>query len=241
VRWLATISLLGCGRNGFDTRPADSGLDDAVLDPSLVAHLTMDDDPSDGDLDDAVGTRRAVCWLGVTCGTSTAGRIGGALHLQDQQFYRLPHDTALAATGAFTIAVWARADIAAQAILVTKRYSLIYNTWGVDLDVAGNVEFEGAEMTTVVRSNFLQTFQQVSVAAWMHLALSYDGAQRRAYINGFRVASDAITLLADTQELLIGADEDDGTVFGHFTGDLDDLRIYDRKLDDAEISALAIP
>jgi hypothetical protein len=49
-------------------------------------------------------------------------------------------------------------------------------------------------------------------------------------------------LLMDDQPVLVGADHDppDGYV-GHFIGAIDDVRIYDRVLDQAELAGLAEP
>jgi hypothetical protein len=246
---LAVVALLGGSgcRFGFgtDTDPdaAADAQSDAASDASLVAHFTMEDDPADGALEDSAGTHRAVCGQGVTCGTSVAGKIGMALHLQGLQFYRLPFDATLAADHPFTIAAWIRTDARAKAIVATKRYSLIHNTWGLSLETDGEITFESAvtDSMSMPVSTDLLTGQLIVLGSWTHLALSYDGTVRRGYINGFRVASDALVLLADGGEILIGCDQDDTTRFGFFQGDLDDLRIYDRALGEAEIADLGIP
>ena len=68
------------------------------------------------------------------------------------------------------------------------------------------------------------------------LAMTYDGANRRLYVNGVQVASDAKTGLIQvtSNPLSIG-----GTaVYGeYFTGRIDDVRVYSRALSAAEIQA----
>lgn len=114
---------------------------------------------------------------------------------------------------------------------------------GLDLETDGEISFEGAftNAMSMPASKFLLTGERIALGSWTHLALSYDGAVRRGYVNGFRFASDTLALLADGGEILIGCDQDNAAPFGFFQGDLDDLRIYDRALGEAEIADLGIP
>jgi hypothetical protein len=73
--------------------------------------------------------------------------------------------------------------------------------------------------------------------AWTHLAATYDGSKVRLYADGVLVdesAADPIGQLGEG-ELQIGGDEpwDEG---GFFDGRIDELRIYDRALDEAEVA-----
>jgi hypothetical protein len=69
---------------------------------------------------------------------------------------------------------------------------------------------------------------------WTHVAGTYNGAQLRLYVNGVLVASLATTgaFQVNAKPLWIGGN----AVYGeHFSGKLDDLRIYNRMLSQAEI------
>ena len=50
-----------------------------------------------------------------------------------------------------------------------------------------------------------------------------------------------MSMIYDTQPILIGADLDMASPVNHWVGALDDLRIYNRALDAQEIAALAAP
>jgi hypothetical protein len=70
--------------------------------------------------------------------------------------------------------------------------------------------------------------------AWSHLALTYDGATLRLYVNGVQVSSQARTgnILTSTNPLQIGGD----TFFGQFfTGIIDEVRVYNVALTAAQI------
>jgi concanavalin A-like lectin/glucanase superfamily protein len=71
--------------------------------------------------------------------------------------------------------------------------------------------------------------------AWTHLALTYDAAMVRFYVNGTLVAAGPETspLTISTGPLRIGGD----SVFGqYFNGTIDEVRVYNRALTAAEIA-----
>ena len=66
-------------------------------------------------------------------------------------------------------------------------------------------------------------------ATWSHLALTYDGATLRLYVNGTKVASQAKTgaITTSTNPLQIGGD----SLYGQFfAGLIDEVRIYNVAL-----------
>jgi hypothetical protein len=74
---------------------------------------------------------------------------------------------------------------------------------------------------------------------WAHIAITYDGAKNRYYLNGAFVDSTALAVVmtADTRPLTIGADYPG--LFEVFWGKIDELRLYNRTLGPGEIQALA--
>jgi hypothetical protein len=72
--------------------------------------------------------------------------------------------------------------------------------------------------------------------AWSHLALTYDGATCRLYVNGIQTGSRAQTgnISTSTGVLRIGGNAAWGE---YFQGTLDELRIYNRALSAAEIAS----
>jgi hypothetical protein len=75
------------------------------------------------------------------------------------------------------------------------------------------------------------------LGAWTHVAVTYDGATQRLYVNGSAVASRPQTgsILVSANPLRIGGNNAWAGEF--FAGLIDDVRIYNRALSGAEIGA----
>jgi Concanavalin A-like lectin/glucanases superfamily len=72
--------------------------------------------------------------------------------------------------------------------------------------------------------------------AWTHLATTYDGAILRLYVNGMEVGSQpgGGNIQVSTGRLRVGGN----AVWGEwFAGRIDEVRIYNRALNPAEIQA----
>jgi hypothetical protein len=77
---------------------------------------------------------------------------------------------------------------------------------------------------------------QLPANAWSHLAMTWDGATQRLYVNGNQVATRAVsgTLVNSAGALRFGGN---GVWSEWFAGRLDEIRIYDRTLTQAELQA----
>ena len=74
----------------------------------------------------------------------------------------------------------------------------------------------------------------LALNTWTHLAVSYDGATIRLYVNGVQVGSRALTgpIAPSTGALRIGGN----AVWGeYFKGLIDEVRVYNRALSAGEI------
>lgn len=75
---------------------------------------------------------------------------------------------------------------------------------------------------------------------WYHLAMAYDGAELRLYLNGARMAAVPISgaLAYDNHPVVIGADSENESLAYYFNGLIDETAIYNRGLTDAEIASI---
>jgi hypothetical protein len=104
---------------------------------------------------------------------------------------------------------------------------------------SANVVAVLSEPMAMGTTNVLDT-QVLPAPQWHHLALTWDGATARAYVDGEPSGSlDVPAVGFDDSPLLVGADNNTGALAYFLTGGIDEVRIYDRPLSDTEVSALA--
>lgn len=80
---------------------------------------------------------------------------------------------------------------------------------------------------------------KLSLGTWQHVAVTYDGARVRFYINATQDSNEPLVELrcgVIDESLVIGADFPGGDEF--FAGAIRDVRVYGRALDAAQIQAL---
>jgi hypothetical protein len=80
---------------------------------------------------------------------------------------------------------------------------------------------------------------------WIHVAGSFDGTTSRVFVNGVQVASavhaaTTIGSAGETSQITVGGNQNDatGTAAELWKGNIDDVRLYNRALSQAEIAAL---
>ena len=86
----------------------------------------------------------------------------------------------------------------------------------------------------------------LSIDAWYHIVGVYTGTEGTLYINGNKVSLSRNDpdfggpLNSITSDLLIGCGEASGSLIKYFSGEIDDVRIYDRALNGSEVFDLSI-
>jgi hypothetical protein len=98
------------------------------------------------------------------------------------------------------------------------------------LDESGNVIYEG-----------LYSKSLVDESRWYNIVFTRDGTNLNLYVNGVADTSMSTTYiqnLSNTAPMTIGARYYNSTPIGFFTGQIDDIRIYDRALSGSEVTTL---
>ena len=254
--WLLTATACvvlasGCGRSQFDLRPVadasgdddDASADAAPIDPSLIAWLLFEDDPTDS-VADAAGPAASCV---TTCPTRVPGPrgtaykfdgIGDALVTPDEARFRL-------ATG--TLALWIHLDgwppPSEFACLVGKPFSTASaNSWELYLfgitTTAARLEGGGDSGPGI----YAQSPWAAGLGTWVHVAMTWDPSSIHIYVDAVEVSTaGGVSMTFDSHPLAIGADLSD-TVWSRFVAaSVDDLRIYNRVVSLAELAALALP
>ncbi|PYM89329.1 MAG: hypothetical protein DME04_26630 [Candidatus Rokuibacteriota bacterium] len=162
---------------------------------------------------------------------TAAGRYGSALVFNGAGFVTVPNAAALQLTTAMTLSAWVNPTTVSSAWRdVIYKGNDNYYLSGTSTNAsrpAGGGTFGGTTIETYGTA-------ALAVNTWTHLAVTYDGATVRLYVNGAQVSSLARTgaLTTSTNALQIGGD----SIWGqYFQGMIDEVRVYNRALSAAEI------
>jgi Concanavalin A-like lectin/glucanases superfamily len=156
-------------------------------------------------------------------------------------YINVTHSSSLQPTTGITLSAWVKFNTLSRAgsILVKGTansfgmYSLRYDSIGQKLDFQINfLDYIQGQPKIVSSNTYLQTYQ------WYNVIGIFDGSYMKIYINGQSENSLYMpkTLGSNFSDLKIGRSAE-----GSFlNGDLDDIRIYNRALNDMEIQQLSI-
>ncbi|MHC4676214.1 MAG: LamG-like jellyroll fold domain-containing protein, partial [Planctomycetota bacterium] len=199
----------------------------------LVAHWKLD-----GNADDVVGGNH-----GTIQGNPvwTIGQVDGALYLDgDGDYVDCGNDNSLNLTNYFSISAWFNLNNTGTIQLICKgnapasdpggAYTILCtpNNGILSFYVRDSNDTEFGYATTAVLLN-----------EWMHIVGTFSDGNVTIYKNGSFVANDTLgtpTIHSNNEPLGIGAEGDGGM---SFNGVIDDVRIYDRALSEAEAQELA--
>lgn len=170
--------------------------------------------------------------------TWTTGKNGGALSFDGVNDYVTVADaSALDLTNGMTLEAWLRptGQDSTWRTVVTKETSgnLTYGLFS-------NSDTSRPAGITTIGNQYTQSIVRgptaVSANAWTHIATTYNGSRLKLFVNGSQVASQVVSgsMVNSSQPLKIGGN----AVWPEwFSGQIDDLRIYNRALSASELKA----
>jgi prepilin-type N-terminal cleavage/methylation domain-containing protein len=166
-----------------------------------------------------------------------SGKVGGALDFDGSNDY-VDCDNQLSHLTDFSVTAWVNpSSVGTDRQIVSKGYNGSITQWELKTTTgSGKVGFRHwAPGASGVQSN-----QKLTAGTWTHLAGTYDGTTWRLYWDGLLDAESLDGGPVETdQRLLLGAVDINGSPGQLWRGRLDDIRLYDRVLDSAEIAELA--
>jgi len=198
--------------------------------PGRVASFAFDEGTGT-----AAGDRSGSGNTGTISGATwtTAGKRGKALVFDGvNDMVSVPDKASLHLTGAVSIDAWVRPTSVADwssVVMKERPAGLAWSLYGADNTgrAAGFVNNGDDKAATATAAT--------PVNAWTHLAMTYDGASVRLYVNGTLVKTTAAPgpLTASTGVLRIGGN----SIWGEwFAGTIDEVNVYNRALTAAEVT-----
>jgi predicted alpha/beta superfamily hydrolase len=196
--------------------------------------------PLDGDAKEASGRGREGKVQGATPVEDRRGRAAGAFRfdgLDDR--IEIPAPERLGGGGSVTVSAWVRPrGRVAYGAWVSKATRPYGSQWRVGF--ASNPDAQwGLTLFNGRWSDYWVAQAPVMDGEWTHVAATADQTigRVRYYVNGWPAGGSSVLepFLASNAPLFVGFQGDDGVFY---SGDVDDLRIWDRVLGAAEVEAL---
>jgi Concanavalin A-like lectin/glucanases superfamily len=170
---------------------------------------------------------------------TSAGRYGGALEFDGgESCVKVPDSPQLQGGEEFTVEAWVRPTATREfAPVFFKQDAELnygYALWAAESE-SGHPAGEITDGTWPVPG--LEAKAELPPNVWSHLALTFDGAHMRLYVDGELVSTAASGApIPSAGSLEIGCADDFGFE-DHFEGRIDEARIYERALGAAEVDA----
>jgi len=167
------------------------------------------------------------------------GRVNNAVTFDGvDDHVEVPNSASLNITSAITIEAWVRTTIAST----NFRPAIVSKGEGAYLFTIGEYVIAEPKATGFLRIagtwHFLRGNTSINDGSWHHVVMTYDGQRLMIYRNGISDApplSVAGNISVDTRALQIGSYATAGARF--FNGLIDEVRIHNRALTEAEIRA----
>lgn len=168
---------------------------------------------------------------------TSAGKYGGAYSFNGSTSYiNVPDSASLDLTTGMTLEAWVKttaADGGWHNVMMKQQTGMLVYALYAETGTTG----PGAEVYTSGGSDYAAyRSYTLDTAVWKHVVATYDGATVRLWVNGFENASIAGggAIATSSGVLRIGGN---GVWGEYFSGTIDEVRIYNRALSQAEIQS----
>jgi hypothetical protein len=139
------------------------------------------------------------------------------------------------------LSLWVRPTEPAKAPTASKPHANVFAHWGLGgcTGKMFGIGFPGGNAAGFVGCDDLATTYPLPVGTWSFVLLNYDSGTLTLVVDKQK-KSKAISLGTGSGEFALGGERrtyNDGVLY-YFDGDIDDVRVWDRALTEAEIAAL---
>jgi len=213
--------------------PATTCADIFDLSRGLLLHY-----PLDGDGMEVIENNCSGVAVGATPVSDRHGKTGMALYFDPNDYVRACNETlaSFGGTENYTFSAWVKIENnEVGGVVISKLNSGVFAGWQLwvrEMKLGSYREVPPYSLTTTVT---------VPMGEFAHIAASFDGENLNLYINGELEASQYFAPHKDDVQtpIIIGGYHRLNEVVPDFEGIIDDVRVYDRALDELEIACLA--
>ena len=171
----------------------------------------------------------------------SAGKVGGAIALGgDGDFLDVADEASFDCAGSLTLAAWIKAeklDRAWQAIITKgdSTYRLQRN------NETNTFEFACSGLKVANDNEYGSLFgsKEIALGQWQHVAGVYDGRKMYIYVNGVLDTSQDASGSINTNDVRLQIGSNTEVEDRFWSGLIDEVRIYNYALSQAEVAALA--
>ncbi len=200
----------------------------------------MDDDPRGTGIVSSAELP-AVC---TSCPSPTAGVFDGAYQFDGSAtFFAIPRPTLLG-LAPYSISVWIRVEQLPNPgfgrSVVNKALAQPAMQNAVNLVILDGPTVAQETSSNGTTSDYNRSTIPLVLGEWHHVAATWSGTEKRIYVDGgLGGVVTGVTALDSNEQIRVGADFDVNMPVFFFGGAMDELRFYDRPLDETEVAALA--
>jgi hypothetical protein len=213
------------------------------FDSGLMAHF-----PFNGNANDETGNSKTVAVNGPTLTTDRFGNVDKAYAFDGiNDMIRVTQTSKLSDISRTTISFWANHNQVTRTTDAFDWQAYISKDtpgkWFTSMLCTNPTACNGDQPLTFYTPGLSKTdtrynWSTVSPNVWYYITLSNDGTTSKIYVNGTIVKSENVTgsITTNTSDIILGRCLT-GSLYP-LDGKLDDVRIYNRALSDAEVTAL---
>lgn len=165
-------------------------------------------------------------------GTCRYGQFSSGL----RQYLEIADNNLLDMSGSFTVGIWVRPSSRSSELMsiVSKD-----NNYEFHINSDGFVNWWWQTTGSPIQTRQFDSTTSVPLNVWSHVAIRFSPGSQQIFINGMAAGSASFSGTPRTNNLPFQVGQDQGQLQRFFNGAMDELRVYNRALSDAEVLAMS--